>query len=129
MCLWAPWVYMGDMEADSMSELLALDAEAFCAALSQNWDTQQAASVYAQRFLMVMEKKQSLSDVFVDDDHELDSEESVVEQPLVDLSHLTFLPATCKRFFLRLLVRKRPSGRQVSPEGRNSQHTRGNADY
>ena len=36
---------MGDMEADSMSELLALDAEAFCAALSQNWDTQQAASV------------------------------------------------------------------------------------
>ena len=71
----------------------------------------------------------SLSDVFVDDDHELDSEESVVEQPLVDLSHLTFLPATCKRFFLRLLVRKRPSGRQVSPEGRNSQHTRGNADY
>ncbi|CAE7618979.1 Cnga4 [Symbiodinium sp. CCMP2456] len=118
MCLWAPWVYMGDLESMSMSELLALDADAFCATLSQNWDTQQAASMYAKRFLAAMHKQKMLTDIFVDYDHDLDSEESEVEQPLVDLSLLPFLPASWKRFCLQFLRRKRPSTRQIAPEGR-----------
>ena len=63
---------MGDLESMTMSELLALDADAFCATLSQNWDTQQAASMYAKRFLAAMHKQKLLTDIFVDYDHDLE---------------------------------------------------------
>ncbi|CAE7861083.1 ALP1 [Symbiodinium necroappetens] len=51
MCLWAPWVHMGDLEAQDTSELLSLDADGFCATLGHNWETQRAASRYARRFV------------------------------------------------------------------------------
>ncbi|CAJ1350204.1 unnamed protein product [Effrenium voratum] len=48
-CLWTPWVYLGDLIAEDVSRLAALDAEAFGDAMSQCYQTQRAASKYAPR--------------------------------------------------------------------------------
>lgn len=34
MCLWTEWYYVGDLVADSVSQLLVLDMESFCETLS-----------------------------------------------------------------------------------------------
>lgn len=72
MCLWAPWVHMGDLEAQDTSELLSLDADGFCATLGHNWETQRAASRYARRFVDAVQKQSFLSDIFVDRNSILD---------------------------------------------------------
>ena len=50
-CLWTPWIHMGEFEAKGVSDLLCLDADTFCEALSKTASTQQAASAYAVEFL------------------------------------------------------------------------------
>ena len=50
-CLWTPWIHMGEFEAKEVSDLLCLDADCFCEALSKTGSTQQAASAYAMEFL------------------------------------------------------------------------------
>ena len=51
VCLWTPWIFMGDLVADDVTRLALLDAESFCGILSQNWQTQYAAHRYAKDFL------------------------------------------------------------------------------
>eukprot|EP00439_Symbiodinium_sp_Y106_P048541 s310_g6.t1 len=45
------WVYMGDLESNTVSDMLCLDAATFCQMLNQTYATQRAASIYAKRFL------------------------------------------------------------------------------
>eukprot|EP00913_Durusdinium_trenchii_P022205 g20865.t1 len=41
MCLWTEWYYVGDLVADSVSQLLVLDMESFCETLSGSRVTQK----------------------------------------------------------------------------------------
>jgi len=113
MCLWAPWVHLGVLEAQATSEMLSLDAPKFCLILAGRSDTHHAASSYARRFVAVVQrqsrKKSALSDVFVDKDGEL---ESLEEEPAFDMSDM-LLPAPLRR----LLNQSRASHGQVHPHG------------
>ena len=51
VCLWTPWIFMGDLVADDVSRLALLDAESFCEILAQNPQTHYAAHRYAKDFL------------------------------------------------------------------------------
>ncbi|CAE7705584.1 HCN4, partial [Symbiodinium sp. CCMP2456] len=76
ICLWAPWVHLGVLEAQATSELLSLDAPKFCLILAERSDTHHAASSYARRFVSVVQRqsrKSALSDVFLDTGGELES--------------------------------------------------------
>lgn len=59
VCLWTPWLYLGDLVADDVSRLAVLDAEEFCSALGDSWQTQQAARRYGQEFLEAMRKQET----------------------------------------------------------------------
>ncbi|CAE7264443.1 CngA [Symbiodinium sp. CCMP2592] len=85
VCLWTAWVYMGDLESNTVSDMLCLDATTFCQMLNQTYATQRAASIYAKRFLNVLKKQTVLTDVFVDRDHDLCSMVSEEHEPLAEL--------------------------------------------
>ncbi|CAE7902747.1 HCN4 [Symbiodinium microadriaticum] len=109
ICLWAPWVHLGILEAQATSELLSLDAPKFCLILAERSDTHHAASSYARRFVSVVQRqsrKSALSDVFLDEGGELASLE---EEPAFDM----LLPAPLKR----LLNQNRTGHGQVHPQG------------
>ena len=48
VCLWTPWLYLGDLVADDVSRLAVLDAEEFC-----------SARRYGQEFLEAMRKQET----------------------------------------------------------------------
>lgn len=63
VCLWTPWVYLGDLVADDVSRLVIIDADEFCSALANCWQTHNAARSHAQEFLEAMRKEQTWTDV------------------------------------------------------------------
>ena len=73
VCIWTPWVYMGDLVAEDVSRLAILDVDEFCETLGVCWQTQNAARRYAQEFLETMRKQTTWTDVVkikpeIDDD-------------------------------------------------------------
>eukprot|EP00439_Symbiodinium_sp_Y106_P079457 s744_g18.t1 len=63
VCLWTPWIFMGDLVADDVTRMALLDAESFGEILSQNWQTHYAAHRYAKDFLETLKKQDSWLDV------------------------------------------------------------------
>jgi len=104
ICLWAPWVYLGDLESQTTSEILSLDAQKFCTILAEGTDTHRAASTYARRFIKVVQRQGVYSDILTEPYGELDSLE---EEPTFDM----LLPAPLKR----ILMQHRVSHGQVRP--------------
>ena len=71
ICLWTPWVYLGDLMAEDVSRLAVLDADQFCEIMSHSWLTQRAASRHSREFLEALKLKQDQSewtDIFPQDD-------------------------------------------------------------
>eukprot|EP00746_Dinoflagellata_sp_MGD_P017700 gnl/MRDRNA2_/MRDRNA2_140797_c0_seq1.p1 gnl/MRDRNA2_/MRDRNA2_140797_c0~~gnl/MRDRNA2_/MRDRNA2_140797_c0_seq1.p1 ORF type:complete len:390 (+),score=34.86 gnl/MRDRNA2_/MRDRNA2_140797_c0_seq1:31-1170(+) len=50
-CLWATWVHRGTMQAVSMGNLLAIDAEKFVSVTLKHTMVMQATAIYAQNFV------------------------------------------------------------------------------
>ncbi|CAJ1381154.1 unnamed protein product [Effrenium voratum] len=75
VCLWTPWVYLGDLVANDVSRLAVLDAQAFCSTLGASWATHQAARRYAQSFLESLKKHNRWTDILpaVEDDFSVES--------------------------------------------------------
>lgn len=68
VCLWTPWIFMGDLVADDVTRMALLDAASFGEILSQNWQTHYAAHRYAKDFLETLKKQDSWLDVMERDD-------------------------------------------------------------
>ena len=64
VCLWTPWVYLGDLVADDVSRLAVIDVDEFCAALGGSWHTQNSARNYGHEFLEAMKKQETWSDTW-----------------------------------------------------------------
>lgn len=63
VCIWTPWVYMGDLVAEDVSRLAILDVDEFCETLGASWMTQNAARRYAEDFLENMRKQTTWTDI------------------------------------------------------------------
>mmetsp|Transcript_20576 Transcript_20576/g.47972 ORF Transcript_20576/g.47972 Transcript_20576/m.47972 type:complete len:712 (+) Transcript_20576:81-2216(+) len=63
MCLWTPWVYLGDLVSDDVSRIVALDAAVFGQILSQSQATYEQAKDYAKNFLGMMKDKRYWTDL------------------------------------------------------------------
>ena len=59
ICLWTPWVYLGDLMADDVSRLAVMDADLFCEIMGNSWLTQRAAAKHAREFLETLKVKQN----------------------------------------------------------------------
>ncbi|CAE7460030.1 Hcn2 [Symbiodinium sp. CCMP2456] len=63
MCLWTPWVYLGDLVSHDVSRIVAMDAALFGQILSQSPSTHDHAKDYAKNFLSMMRGKTSWTDL------------------------------------------------------------------
>jgi len=77
VCLWTPWVFMGDLVADDVTRLALLDADKFCEILSRDWQTHASAYRYAKDFVEHMKKQDTWTDITEKDDK--DSEDASLE--------------------------------------------------
>lgn len=71
ICLWTPWVYLGDLMAEDVTRLAILDADQFCEIMAQSWLTQRAAAKHARQYLETLRLKQDQTewtDLFPRDD-------------------------------------------------------------
>ena len=71
ICLWTPWVYLGDLMAEDVTRLAILDADQFCEIMAQSWLTQRAAAKHARQYLETLKLKQDQTewtDLFPRDD-------------------------------------------------------------
>ncbi|CAK8993936.1 unnamed protein product [Durusdinium trenchii] len=64
MCLWTEWYYVGDLVADSVSQLLVLDMESFCETLSGSRVTQKLGTTYAREYVTALHIEETWSDLW-----------------------------------------------------------------
>ncbi|CAK9002200.1 unnamed protein product [Durusdinium trenchii] len=63
-CLWTNWIYMGDLVAEDVSHLTVIDSNSFCELICDSISTQRAAAEHARHFLKVLQRQETLSDIF-----------------------------------------------------------------
>ena len=63
MCLWTPWLYLGDLVADDACRMISVEVTAFCAAIGSVWETRKLAAEFAEEFVANLNKLSTLSDV------------------------------------------------------------------
>lgn len=68
MCLWTPWVYLGDLLARDVSRIVCLDAAMFGQILSQCGPAQEYAKEYSRHFIQGMRRKRYWTDLVSDED-------------------------------------------------------------
>lgn len=51
MCLWTPWLHMGNLEAQDISRLISIEVATFCDAVDKNQRIRRMASDYAVEFV------------------------------------------------------------------------------
>lgn len=67
MCLWTPWVYLGDLLARDVSRIVCLDAAMFGQILSQCGPAQDYAKEYSRHFIQGMRRKRYWTDLVSED--------------------------------------------------------------
>ncbi|CAK9087509.1 unnamed protein product [Durusdinium trenchii] len=67
MCLWTPWVYLGDLLAQDVSRIACLDSALFGQILGQCQPAQESAKEYARHFISGMRRKRYWTDLVADD--------------------------------------------------------------
>ncbi|CAJ1366570.1 unnamed protein product, partial [Effrenium voratum] len=67
MCLWSPWVYVGDLVAEDISRLVAMEVTAFCECVNKTVETREMAVAYASRYVAGLKGLSSLSDLAEED--------------------------------------------------------------
>lgn len=83
ICLWASWVYQGDLVAEDVSRLVLLEVSAFCRIVSQCSTTHRAAIKYSDLFLTTWStwSKQQKAWTDLAPDSRLDTESISISDP------------------------------------------------
>ncbi|CAE7786058.1 Hcn2 [Symbiodinium necroappetens] len=96
MCLWTPWVYLGDLVSHDVSRIVAMDASLFGQILSQSPSTHDHAKDYAKNFLSMMRGKTSWTDLRYEarDDNSVGN---VSRHASVKKPRASFAPFCCRK--------------------------------
>ncbi|CAJ1356731.1 unnamed protein product [Effrenium voratum] len=78
MCLWSPWVHVGDLVAEDISRLVAMEVTAFCECVNKSVETREMAVAYASQYVEALNEKSETnilsdladeeSDIFLSED-------------------------------------------------------------
>eukprot|EP00435_Cladocopium_sp_Y103_P023873 s944_g5.t2 len=63
MCLWTPWLHMGNLEAKDISRLISIEVATFCDVVDKNQRVRRMASDYAVEFVRDLNILKHLSDL------------------------------------------------------------------
>ena len=54
MCLWSPWVHVGDLVAMDLSRLVSMEVTSFCECVGKAVETREMASAYAAQYVAAL---------------------------------------------------------------------------
>ncbi|CAJ1409908.1 unnamed protein product [Effrenium voratum] len=57
MCLWTPWIHVGDLVAEDISRLVTLEVTAFCECVGKTVETREMATAYAKQYVAALNKQ------------------------------------------------------------------------
>eukprot|EP00434_Breviolum_minutum_P026538 symbB.v1.2.023458.t1/scaffold2145.1/size88005/4 len=63
MCLWTPWLHMGDLVSKDITRLITVEVTAFCECMARDQAARRMAATYARDFLHRLNKKKHWSDL------------------------------------------------------------------
>ncbi|CAJ1397434.1 unnamed protein product [Effrenium voratum] len=78
MCLWSPWVHVGDLVAMDLSRLVSMEVTSFCECVGKAVETREMASTYAAQYVAALNVQSSWSDLADEEPCQAKAEERTV---------------------------------------------------